>query len=110
MEGSYSDYAGGPEHLLELAQQGRFSKELLAGFLAREKRQAYLDACAAIERRYTEECTAANDPCLEGGCAVEGEICLQPILRVEDEYLKAVGHEWAKLFIDPRNRSEAWQK
>jgi hypothetical protein len=109
METTFGEYAGAPEHLIELALQGRFSKQLLAGFLAREKRQGYLDKCAAIERRLTEDCTNAGDPCLEGGCAAEGEICLQPILRADMSYLQAVGEEWAKLFADPRNRAEQWR-
>src|SRR6266496_1295346 len=70
---------GTPEHLIVVAQQGRLPKEVLVRFLAVDKRRPYLDACGAIEKRYTEECNATGDPCLEGGCAVEGEVCLQPI-------------------------------
>ena len=110
MNTTTSDVAAGAGHLIELAQQGRFSKELLVGFLARDKRQPYLDACTTIERRFTAECTAAGDPCLEGGCALEGEVCLQPLLRAQTEYLKECGHAWVRLFLDPRNRAEPWQK
>ena len=109
MDGAVRDVSGAPEQLIALAQQGRLSKALLVGFLARERRQAYLDACAAIEKRYTDERAATGDPCLESGCAVEGEICLQPLLRADTEYKKACGEEWAKLFVDPRNRSETWR-
>ena len=47
-----------PEQLKSLAADGRLSKAELAGLLAPENRQAFLDACAAIERRFTEECTS----------------------------------------------------
>ena len=100
---------GTPEHLIVVAQQGRLPKEVLMQFLAVDKRRTYLDACGAIEKRYTDECAARGDPCLEGGCAVEGEICLQPILRAGVDYLKACGDEWVKLFADPRNRIETWR-
>jgi hypothetical protein len=64
-----------------------------------------------IERRYTEACTAKNDPCLESGCSVEGEdeICLQPLLNAGIEYQKACAAEWIKLFRVPRNRIDAWK-
>ena len=55
------------------------------------------DACAAIERRYTVQCSA-SDPCLEGGCSVGGEICLQPLLRNRAAYEKECAIEWAKHF------------
>ena len=42
-------------------------------------------------------------------CALEGEVCLQPLLRSHSDYLKACGQEWAKLFVDPRNRSDTWR-
>jgi hypothetical protein len=95
-----------PERLMELARQGSLSKRELAALLAPEKRQAFLDACAALERRYTQDCTATGDPCLEGGCAVEGEICLEPILRAGADYARACGAEWVKLFGDPDNSAD----
>jgi len=97
---------GTPEQLIELARNGGMSKEALVRLLALEKRQSYLDACAAIERQYTQACGASGSPCLEGGCALEGEVCLQPLLRAEAEYLQACGHVWATLFADQRNRAE----
>ena len=109
MDSATRDFTGAPEHLIALAQQGQLSKELLVGLLAREKRQAYLNACTAIEKGFTEDCTASGDPCLEGGCALEGDICLQPLLRWHSDYLKACGQEWARLFVDPRNRSDTWR-
>ena len=77
------------------------SKRELAALLEPEYRQLFLQRCAAIEKRYTEECAAQNDPCLESGCSVagvEGEACLQPLLRSEAEYRKACVAEWTGLF------------
>jgi hypothetical protein len=98
-----------PEQLLALSKEGRMAKRELVSFLAADTRHAYLDVCAAIEKRYTAECSASGDPCLEDGCALAGEICLQPIMRAEREYLKECGREFARLFADPRNRAEAWR-
>jgi hypothetical protein len=109
MENALRDYIGTPEHLIRLAQEGRFAKQVLVKFLSTDKRQAYLDACAAIEKQYTIDCANSGDPCLAGGCAVEGEICLQPLLRADIEYFKACGQQWVKLFADPRNRDETWR-
>ena len=96
------------QDLITLARQGRLSKQVLVKFLAFDKRKAYLDTCAAIEKHYTEACTAKNDPCLAGGCAAEGEICLQPLEEAGIEYYKACGEAFADLFADPLNRAEAW--
>ena len=97
---------GTPEQLMKIAEQGRLPKHAMAALLAIEHRQAFLDACAVIEKKYTENC-AANDPCLESGCAVEGEICLQPLLRTGTEYHRACTVEWIKVFANPRNRIDA---
>jgi hypothetical protein len=73
------------------------SKTELAALLEPEYRRAFLERCAAIEKQYTEECAARNDPCLDSGCSVagvEGEACLQPLLRSETEYRKACVAEW----------------
>jgi len=96
------------EELMKIAEQGRLPKSVLVNLLDIEHRHAYLDACARIEKKYTEDCTATNDPCLESGCAVEGEVCLQPLLRAGIEYHRACAAEWIKLFADPRNRIDAW--
>jgi len=98
-----------PETLMTFAEEGHLTKGILVQLLDVESRQAYLDACAVIEKKYTEDCTAMNDPCLESGCAVEGEICLQPLLRAGTEYHKACAAEWIKLFADPRHRIDAWK-
>ena len=81
---------------MKLAAQGHLPKSALAELLDIEHRHAYLDACAFIEKKYTEEC-ATNDPCLESGCPVGGEICLQPLLRAGIEYHRACAAEWIKL-------------
>jgi|ERR1051325_1021363 hypothetical protein len=98
---------GSPERVMQLATEGRLSKQALAQFLSVDKRPEFLDACAQIEKGYTEACTAAADPCLEGGCALEGEICLQPLVAHGLEYYQACGIAFTKLFADPRNRSGA---
>jgi len=83
------------EAVMRDAAAGRLSKDMLASMLTPEQRTQFLNACAAIDKRYTEACTAAHDPCLESGCALEGEICLQPLLRAEDDELRrAYGAEW----------------
>ena len=109
MDTALRDFIGTPEHLIRLAQEGRFAKQVLVTLLADDKRQAYLEACAAVEKQYTDACAHSGDPCLAGGCAVEGEICLQPLLRADIDYFKKCGQEWATLFADPANRVEPWR-
>jgi hypothetical protein len=92
------------QQLLQHAAEGRLTKHALAITLAPEPRERFLRACAAIEKKYTDDCAAAKDPCLESGCSAEGEICLQPLLRAGTEYHKACGAEWAKLFATAENR------
>jgi hypothetical protein len=101
---------GTVEHVMALAWEGRLSKDLMASLLDVRKRAEYLEACARIEKRYTDECAAKNDPCLESGCAVEGEICLQPLLNAGDDYHKACAAAWVAFFADPRNRIDQWRK
>lgn len=79
------------------AAAGRLTKDVLASLLPFEQRSAFLRACAVIEKKYTDACTDAHDPCLESGCSCEGEICLQPLLRAGDEPLREYGAEWLKL-------------
>jgi hypothetical protein len=102
-------YVGTPDRLIDFAKAGHLPKGALVNLLDTDNRQAYLDACAVIEKKYTEDCTATSDSCLESGCAVEGEICLQPLLRAGIEYHRACAAEWIKLFADPRNRVDAWK-
>jgi hypothetical protein len=97
--------AEGSERLMKDAVDGRLTKHELATHLAAGPRHLFLDACAAIEKTYTDDCAAAKDPCLESGCAVEGEVCLQPLLRAGTDYHKACGAEWVKLFAERANRA-----
>jgi hypothetical protein len=97
-----------PERLMQYAAEGRLTKHSLATLLTAEPRRVFLEACATIEMKYTTDCTATNDPCLESGCAVEGEVCLQPLLNAGTEYHRAYGAKWAALFADPANRVSAW--
>ena len=93
------------EQFMRRAEEGQVPKDALADMLEPSTRRAYLEACAAIERRYTEACDAAGDPCLESGCSIDhehGEVCLQPLLRAETEYQKACAAEWLKLYKSSR--------
>ena len=82
------------------AAEGQFDKLELEHLLPSEMRESFRDACARIEVRFTEECAAAGDPCLESGCSVVGDdhqACLQPLLRSAVEYRKACGAEWIRM-------------
>jgi hypothetical protein len=94
-----------PDELIAMATEGRFTKSELASFLAIENRQPFLDACARIEKAYTEECAAKHDPCLVSGCSAEGEVCLQPLLHAGSAYFKACAAEWLPIFRDAKNRA-----
>jgi hypothetical protein len=100
---------GTPERLMRFAVDGHLSKDTLAGLLAVERRPPYLRACATIEKTYTEECTGRNDPRLESGCALEGEICLQPLVKAGSEYQKACAAEWISMFRSSQNRIDVWK-
>jgi hypothetical protein len=97
-----------PEQVITQAMEGRLSKHALVSLLAPAARPEFLAACAKIELKYTEDCRALNDPCLESGCSMEGDRCLQPLLRAGTDYDKACGAEWAKLFVDTANRDLGW--
>ena len=78
-------------------------RQVLLDLLDARRRGMFLDACAKIEKAYTAECAAANDPCLESGCAIDqaaGEVCLQPLLRAGHAYDEACAAEWVKLVED----------
>jgi hypothetical protein len=85
------------QQLLTDARAGRLTKQALADQLTGDRRRRFLTACAAIEKTFTAACTASHDPCLESGCSLEGEICLEPLMRAEEEYQKACGAEWLKI-------------
>jgi hypothetical protein len=95
------------QQLLRYAEEGRLTKHALATMLKPEPRQQFLKACAVIEKKFTDDCAAAKDPCLESGCSAEGEICLQPLLRAGTEYHRAYAAEWAKLFASSENRQSS---
>ena len=96
------------DQMMAHATEGRFTKDELAGFLAIGKRRQFLDACAHVEKKFTEDC-AAKEPCLESGCSAEGEICLQPLLHAGSAYHKACAAVWLPIFREPKNRADALQ-
>jgi hypothetical protein len=98
-----------PDVVIAMAAEGRFTKAELAEFLATERRRSFLAACAKIEKHYTEECAAKGEPCLESGCSLEGEICLQPLLHAGSAYHKACAAAWLPIFKDPNNRADLWR-
>ena len=94
-----------PDQIIERARAGQVAKPELANLLNANARKTFLNYCTAIERRYTEACTAKNDPCLESGCALEGEVCLQPLENAGVEYERACGNAFVELYLDPKNRA-----
>jgi hypothetical protein len=98
-----------PEKLMTFAAEGHLTKQILGSLLDADDARAYLDACAVIEKKYTADCAAKHDPCLESGCAVEEEICLEPLLRAGADYRKACGAAWRILFEAPRRRAQVWR-
>jgi hypothetical protein len=95
-----------PAQLMATAAEGLLTKAELAELLAVGHRQPFLDACAHIEKTYTEDCPAKNHgPCLEAGCSAEGEICLQPLLHAGSEYHKSCAVAWLPIFREPANRA-----
>ena len=98
-----------PEQLMAAAADGRFTKHALATMLTARARRAFLEACGRVESRYTEACRAKGDPCLEAGCSVEGERCLQPLIAAGNDYYKACGGEFVRLFVDAGNRDPSWR-
>lgn len=98
-----------PGDVIAHAIAGRLSKQALAGLLAPEARRVFYDGCSRIEQGYTSGCRDMNDPCLDSGCAMAGEACLQPIQRAGSEFDKACAAEWATLFADDANRDRFWK-
>ncbi len=95
-----------PDRVIERARAGELPKLELAALLNPTARETFLSHCAAIERRYTEACTAKHDPCLESGCALEGEVCLQPLENAHADYVRACGSAFVELYLDPKNRAQ----
>jgi len=96
---------GTSDQVIERARAGQVPKLELAELLNPNARKTFLNFCTSIEKRYTEACTAKNDPCLESGCALEGEVCLQPLERAHPEYDRACGNAFVELYLDPKNRA-----
>ncbi len=105
-------HVGTPDKLMVFAAEGRLTKQVLGSLLGADDRLAYRETCAVIEKQYTDDCAAKNDPCLEEGCAVEGEICLEPLLRAGPEFHRACGAAWKTcsriLDIGPRPGCTDW--
>jgi hypothetical protein len=104
----WDQHVGTPEKLMTFAAEGRLTKEVLGSLLGADDAPAYFDECTVIEKQYTADCAAKDDGCLESGCALEGEVCLEPLLRAGPEYHKACGAAWRIRFKDPQHRTPAW--
>jgi hypothetical protein len=84
--------------LMHLAEEGLLEKQELADLLTPELRCEFLNGCEAVERDFTRACATDGNFCLPGGCALEGEACLNALLKVGPEYNKACGWLWLPLF------------
>jgi hypothetical protein len=104
----WDQHVGSPEKLMTFAAEGRLTKQVLGSLLEAGDAQAYLDACTVIEKQYTTDCAASDDRCMESGCAVEGEVCLEPLLKAGRDYQRACGAAWNILFEDPQHRTPTW--
>lgn len=103
-------YVGSPEGLMAFAGEGHVSKASLASVLEPDSRQKFLDACAALEKQFTADCPTHGDTCLEDGCAMDGEICLQALLKAGSAFQQACAAKWIELFKVEANRIPAWKK
>ena len=106
----FDQYVDTPERLMAFAKEVNLPKLELAKLLKPDTRRFYLEVCASIEKAITEACTAKGDPCLEDGCALEGEICLNACLTAGQAYSKACVNVWIEMFRNPDNRIDAWRK
>lgn len=88
--------------LISFAERGMLDKVDMADLLAEEGRSTFLAACAKVEREFTRVCAAHGNFCLPGGCALEGEACLEALLNAGPEYNKACGRIWLPLFRSSR--------
>ena len=94
--------------LMELAAKGRLPKAAMANLLAPDSRWAFLEACARIEKDFTERCAARGEFCLESGCALEGDACLEALIQAGPEFYKACAQAWLPFFSEPNNRAKGW--
>ena len=103
-------YIGSPEGLMAFAGEGHVSKVSLASVLEPESRQKFLDACAALEKRFTAEGPTHGETCLADGCAMDGEVCLQALLKAGSAFQQACAAEWTQLFKVEGNRTAVWKR
>ena len=103
-------YLGSPDRLMKVAAEGHLSNFVLASLLESDSRQQFLNACAALERRFTAECPSHGETCLADGCAMDGEVCLQALLKAGSAFQQACAAEWVRLFTVEGNRVAAWKK
>jgi hypothetical protein len=102
-------YLGSPDRLMTFAEQGHLSKFMLASLLEPDSRHQFLESVAALEKRFTDECGAKSDPCLEDGCAMDGEVCLEAVLKAGSPFQLACAAEWIRMFKVEDNRIKAWK-
>jgi hypothetical protein len=102
-------YLGSPERLMTFAEEGHLSKFTLASLLEPDSRHRFLEACAALEKQCTKDCAAKGEYCLEDGCAMDGDACLQAVLKGGIAFQKACAAEWICMFKIAGNRIEAWR-
>ena len=104
----WDEHVGNPEKLMAFATEGHLTKQILGNLLTADDARAYVAACTNIEKQFTADCPPNDGPCLESGCSLEGEVCLEPLLRAGAEYHKACGVAWRTLFENPQRRTQAW--
>jgi|SRR5688572_20111244 hypothetical protein len=91
-----NDYSA--SQLIDFAERGMLPKREMADLLPDESRTDFLAACARLEKVITEACTAHGDFCLESGCALEGQVCLNALLNANPSYNAACGQLWIPLY------------
>jgi|SRR5688572_5897059 hypothetical protein len=84
--------------LVDFTLESGLDKDTLAQLLPSEPRAVFLAGCAQVERDLTRACAEHGDVCLQSGCALEGESCLNALLKAAPEYNKACGRLWLPLF------------
>jgi hypothetical protein len=94
--------------LIHFAEQGLLDKFEMAHLLPPAPKADFLNACGDIEKALTQACADHGDHCLASGCAMQGESCLNAILKAGPEYNKACGRVWVALFDNPANRGKGW--
>ena len=90
--------------LMHFAEEGILAKDEMAQLLPEGPRASFLAACAQVEKDFTRACAAQGDFCLASGCALEGESCLNALLKAGPAFNKACGQVWLPIYCDPHNR------